>query len=364
VLLEGEGWYEASVEARVDGIAAPRHSVFAQVAQHFLVPEARSGDWITLRRRFRHEAAERDALFELYLRSTRAGSVAFRCPRVSRISPPKRRVVRVATARFGSPGTSTMEGQRGRIADILDRAGAQRPDIALLPEYSPVIGVPEASYGNHYDAAEEVPGGPVCSLLAAKAAAHSMYVIAGVLERRGGYLYNTAVLFDRGGRFVGQYDKTHPTIGEALEGFSSGSLYPVFDLDFGRIAIHICYDEWFPEVSRLFAHKGAEILFLPVAGGKPITWRTRALDNGLYFVSASIDPPSMIIDSSGSIIAQTNSSGVVAADLDLDRREVNWYRDPTVSFGMPCIMPEMRNVLDDRLTEEMARLSAESVRFP
>jgi predicted amidohydrolase len=352
------------VEVRIDGIASPRLSVFAQVAQHFLVPVGRSGEWILLRQRFRQEGADPGAPFELYLRSTPAGSVAFRRPSVTRIAQPKGRTVRVATARFGSEGGLTLEQQRQRIADTLDLAGAQHPDIVLLPEYSTVIGVPEAGYVSRYHAAEEVPGGAVCSILAAKAAAHSMHVIAGILERRDGYLYNTAVLYDRGGRLLGQYDKTHPTIGEVLEGFSSGASYPVFDLDFGRVAIHICYDEWFPEVSRLFALRGAEILFLPVAGGKPITWRTRALDNGLYFVSASINPPSMIIDSSGDIIAQIHGAGVVAADLNLDRREVNWYRDPTVSFGMPCIVPEMRNVLDDALAREMERLSRESVRFP
>jgi len=227
-----------------------------------------------------------------------------------------------------------------------------------------VVGVPESSFGLHYTVAEPVPTGPVCSILSAKAARYAMYVIAGVLENRNGYLYNTAVIFDRGGRLAGQYDKTHPTMGEMYSGFSCGASYPVFDLDFGRIGIHICYDEWFPEVSRLFAHKGAEILFLPVAGGKPITWRTRAMDSNLYFVSSSITPPSMIIDSSGRILAETHGGGVVSADLDLDRREVNYYRDPTVSFGMPGLAPEMRNVLDDRLTAELAQLYAETHEFP
>jgi predicted amidohydrolase len=183
-----------------------------------------------------------------------------------------------------------------------------------------------------------------------------MYVCAGVIERRGRHLYNTAVIYDRRGRFVGQYDKTHLTIGELQAGFSCGSGYPVFDLDFGRIGIHICYDEWFPEVARLYAHKGAEVLFLPVAGGKPITWRTRALDNGMHFVSASINPPSMVIESSGVILAETHDDGVVYADLNLERRQVNWYRDPTLSYGMPAVFPEMRNVLDDSLVAELPGL--------
>ena len=127
----------------------------------------------------------------------------------------------------------------------------------------------------------------------------------------------------------------------------------MFDLDFGRVGVHICYDEWFPEVARYYAHQGVEILFLPVAGGKPITWRTRALDNGVYFVSASINPPSMVISSSGAILAETHDDGVACADLNLDVRPVNWYIDPTLSYGMPCIVPQMRNCLEDRLVEAL-----------
>jgi len=368
VPLEAGSWYQASAEARVEGIASPRLSVLVQVGLHYLVPRERSGPWVRLSQRFRHDngpdAPGPPHLFELCLRSTATGSVSFRRPRLTRISPPKVRKVRVATARFGESGPVTLEQQRGRIADILDQAGGHKPDVVILPEYSPVVGVPESSFGLHYTVAEPVPTGPVCSILSAQAARYSMYVIAGVLENRGGFLYNTAVIFDRGGRLVGQYDKTHPTMGEMYSGFSCGATYPVFDLDFGRIGIHICYDEWFPEVSRLFAQKGAEILFLPVAGGKPITWRTRAMDSNIYFVSSSITPPSMIIDSSGRIIAETHGGGVVSADLDLDRREVNYYRDPTVSFGMPCLAPEMRNVLDDRLTAELTQLYAETHGFP
>ena len=263
-------------------------------------------------------------------------------------------MARVATIRFGSPATPlTLESQRARIAAKLDAAGAMRADITALPEYGPTVGVAVGAYGSYWEAAETVPHGPTCALLSERARRYRMYVLAGVLERRGKYLFNTAVLFDREGRFAGQYDKTHLTFGELQQGFSCGSSYPLFDLDFGRIAIHICYDEWFPEVARSFAHQGAEILFLPVAGGKPITWRTRALDNGLYFVSASITPPSMIIDSSGAILAETHDDGLAVADLNLDARAVNWYGDATLSYGMPCIAPQMRNRLDDSLLDTL-----------
>ena len=60
----------------------------------------------------------------------------------------------------------------------------------------------------------------------------------------------------------------------------------------------------------------------------------------------------MIIDSSGKILSQTHT-GVVYADLNLDVRLTNWYGDPTLSYGMPCMIPQMRNVLNHRLIDEL-----------
>jgi predicted amidohydrolase len=263
-------------------------------------------------------------------------------------------MARVATVRFGEPRDPlTLEGQRDRIAGKLDEAGALRPDIVCLTEFCHLAGVPSGT-AEWVSASEPVPDGPLCQVLAEKAQRHAMHVVCGLAERDGAYVYNTAVLFGRDGRLLGRYRKTHLTFAELAAGVSPGADYPVFALDFGRVAVLICYDEWFPEVARAYAQAGAEVLFLPVVGGKPITWRTRALDNGVYFVSSSWTPPSMIIDSSGAVLAETHSDGIAYADLDLRERRVNWYVDPTVTYGMPTIAPEMRNVLDDGLLAMLA----------
>jgi predicted amidohydrolase len=241
--------------------------------------------------------------------------------------------------------------QRLRIEKKLKEAGVLKPDIVCFTEMCTKCGVSkEVSY---IGLAETVPEGPTCHILSEYAREYGMYVLAGIIEKRGRYIFNTAVLFDRKGKFIGQYDKTHLTFGELVKGLSCGEGYPVFDLDFGRIGIQICYDEWFPEVTRYYAHKGVEILFLPVIGGKPITWRTRALDNGFYFVSASKGPPSMIIDSSGAILSEIHDDGIAYADLNLDYRKVNWYGDPTWTQGMPTIVRQMRHCLDDKYLEKL-----------
>jgi predicted amidohydrolase len=351
--MEVGKWYKASVKARIHEIERTELAIFAQVAQHYLLPVKLSNGELLLERTFKHTKPEDGNDIELYLRAAEMGSVEWYDPKVVTTSEPERRMARVATARFGVlDAPITPEMQLKRISEKLDLAGEIGADIVCLPEFSPLIGT--GLEGERcLDLAEESPDGPACTMLAAKAREHGMYVIAGVLDRRGPYVFNTAVLVDRNGELVGRYDKTHLTFAELKWGISCGGTYPVFDLDFGRIGIHICYDEWFPEVARNYAYQGVEILFLPVAGGKPVTWRTRALDNRVYFVSSSITPPSMIIDSSGEIIAQTHGDGLAYADLDMSQREVNWYKDPTIAYGMPCIVPQMRHVLDHELIDEL-----------
>ncbi|MDO8588318.1 MAG: carbon-nitrogen hydrolase family protein [Armatimonadota bacterium] len=372
-------WYRASVRVKTRNIANPANSVFVEIGQHLLLPREPWAEETVLEQVFPVLTDYEGNKVELYLKASETGEVEYYDPQVERVPKPRHRIVRVATTRFGvsPPALSadaarvwnggpdaplTLEGQRARISDMLDQAGKLRPDIVCLTEFSHTCGVDPKLIPDVYSTAEEAPDGPTCRVISAKAKEYGMYVIAGLVIKDGKHIYNTAVLFDRQGDVIGQYRKTHPMFGELKLGISCGDSYPVFDLDFGRIAMHICYDEWIPEVSRYYAHRGAEILFLPVAGGKPITWRTRALDNGVYFVSSSINPPSMIINSSGDVIAQTHGQGVVYADLNLDFRPTNWYGDPTLSYGMPCTIPQMRIAVDDHLVEELGRKLREAWR--
>jgi N-carbamoylputrescine amidase len=90
-------------------------------------------------------------------------------------------------------------------------------------------------------------------------------------EAMPGVYFNTALVYDADGSYLGKYRKNHiPDGPQYLEKyyFTPGDLgYPVFDTQFGRIAVGICWDEWFPEVARLFALQGANIIFYPSAIG-------------------------------------------------------------------------------------------------
>ncbi len=354
--LEKGSWYKASVKAEIKDIASPGISVFAAVSKHLLAVKNREGDVLTLEVEFLHENDDNGFDFDLFLRAADKGKVEYFEPVIYEIDEPKHRTVKAATVRFDPERKlNGLDDQRKRIEDYLERAGRLDADVVLLTEFCTIEGV--GKYANDYlKAAEQVPSGPTCQLLAAQSKKHNMYVIAGIVETDGPHYYNTAVIFDRQGSFIGKYRKTHITYGELMEGISPGDQYPVFDLDFGRVAIQTCYDQWFPEVCRYYAYKGAEIVFEPVMGGKPITWRTRAIDNGVYIVTAGWTPPSMIIDSSGKILAENHHDGIAFTELNLDYRKVNVYNDPTLIYGMPGIAPAMRMTTDNNSLDELHKI--------
>lgn len=122
-----------------------------------------------------------------------------------------------------------------------------------------------------FDLAEPVPG-PTTESLCALAADLGVVVIASLFERRtAGIYHNTAAVIDADGSYLGKYRKMHIPQDPGFEEkfyFTPGDLdYPVWTTRFGKIAVLICWDQWYPEAARLAALGGAEILFYPTAIG-------------------------------------------------------------------------------------------------
>jgi predicted amidohydrolase len=193
--------------------------------------------------------------------------------------------------------------------------------------------------------------------LGEKARQHGMYIIAGMAERSDtGTVYNTAVIIGRDGEVVGSYRKTHIfPLTEAF--FALGSELTVFELDFGRVAIPICYDLEFPEPARVLCLKGAELLLTMAAHwvgtgsvGTPENFITtiyaaRALENRVPVVFANrvgFDPGlndrfiglSRIVDADGIslVTVPDDREGIIVATLDLEeqrrkRLSYNYFRD-------------------------------------
>lgn len=210
-----------------------------------------------------------------------------------------------------------------------------------------------------YDATEPIPDGPTTQLMQELARTHRMAIIVPLYEVEStGVYYNTAAVIDADGTYLGKYRKNH--IPQVAPGFwekfyfRPGNLgYPVFQTEYARVGVYICYDRHFPEGARALGLNGAEIVFNPsatVAGLSEYLWKleqpAHAVANG-YFVAAinrvGREEPwnigefygqSYICDPRGRMLAvgSRDQDELVVADCDLDLiREVRntwqFFRD-------------------------------------
>lgn len=199
------------------------------------------------------------------------------------------RAVHLAALQPPLPGEHTSRDELLQTAlHLVAEAGQKGADIALLPEFLNVMGLADGDW----NAAAADPA--LKREVAALASAHSMYVALPLLTSRDAALYNRVEIIDRRGSAVGGYDKTHLTAVERDDyGVVAGDAYPVFDLDFGRVGIMTCYDGHFPEVARILALAGAEVILFPSLQRRlspadvELQVRARAVDNGLHIVRSS-----------------------------------------------------------------------------
>src|SRR6202171_5835565 len=122
-----------------------------------------------------------------------------------------------------------------------------------------------------FDLAEPVPG-PSTELLAKLAGELGVVIIASLFEKRAEGLYhNTAAILDADGRYLGKYRKMHiPDDPQYYEKFyfTPGDLgFPNFQTQYGKIGVQICWDQWYPEGSRVTALSGAQVIFYPTSIG-------------------------------------------------------------------------------------------------
>jgi beta-ureidopropionase len=209
-----------------------------------------------------------------------------------------------------------------------------------------------------YGLAEEIPNGPTTRKMQELAKKHKMVIIVPMYEREmSGVFYNTASVIDADGTYLGKYRKNHiPQVAGFWEKFffKPGNLgYPVFQTQYAKVGVYICYDRHFPEGARALGINGAEIVFNPsatVAGLSQYLWEleqtAHAAANG-YFIAAinrvGTEAPwnigefygsSYFANPRGKIVAQASpkESQLLTAELDLGmldevRNLWQFYRD-------------------------------------
>jgi predicted amidohydrolase len=245
--------------------------------------------------------------------------------------------MRVALVQFTASGDA--EANR---ASLQVRLAELRPtvDLVVLPEAaSHPFGPPDFDLGP----VAEDRDGPFVGLLAEHARRLSATVVAGLFERGPGLPFNTLVVIGPDGSLVTAYRKIHlfDSFGyRESSKLATGPIEPVvIDVGGSRLGLLTCYDLRFPELGRLLADRGAEILLVPAAWltgpHKLDQWRTllaaRAIENVCAVLAAAQGAPeycghSMAIDAMGTIVAEAGT-GEQTLILDVDPAAVAAARE-------------------------------------
>jgi N-carbamoylputrescine amidase len=230
----------------------------------------------------------------------------------------------------------------GRVRE----AAAGGANVVCLQELFDARYFPQRVSVERYALAEPLPS-RTSDRMAKLASELGIVLVVPVFEEaRPGVYFNTALVLDADGAELGKYRKTHIPDGPQYHEkfyFTPGNLgYPVFHTRFGILGVGICWDEWYPEVARILALRGAEILLYPSAiGSEPDrpgyssaeAWRcvlrSHAIANGVFVAAVnrvgleedmSFYGGSFVVDPFGELVAEAGSEeAVVLADVDLGK---------------------------------------------
>jgi predicted amidohydrolase len=262
---------------------------------------------------------------------------------------------------------TTDDRDKARVVDkvlgMIDEAAAQGADLIVLPEVWTGLGYADAF---PFEAMAEPIPGPTTDKLSARARRHGAMIVGSMYERAAdGRHFNTAPFIDRDGSILGCYRKSHlfdaqnrtdipPGMMESKK-VSAGDELPVYDTHAGKIGVFVCSDLRFPEIARVEALKGAQILVCCSAFLSPRLdhWefflRARACENQVFVVASgqyAQEPASgvgfvgrsCVVDPWGVIVAMApDRECVTVTTIDLAQIDEVKYRYPLMLQRRPSM---------------------------
>jgi predicted amidohydrolase len=282
----------------------------------YVYKATREGRWTKIELETQAPQKATAVVFQLYLSNAPQGAVWWDDLSFDQVPAPGPRKVTLASINLRPERTGSAAESVRRFLETIESGVREKTDVILLPEGITVIGT-----GKTYaDVAEPIPG-PTTASLGELARKRSSYIAAGIYEREGPVIYNTAVLLDRAGNLVGKYRKVYLPREEVEHGLTPGNDYPVFKTDFGTVGLMICYDVFYSDPARALATQGAEVILMPIWGGDQTLGKARAIENKVFVVASGYDYPTYIMDPDGEILSQAQRQGVAAiATIDLNKR--------------------------------------------
>ena len=205
--------------------------------------------------------------------------------------------MKIALIQF--PVTADKQDNLNRAAESIRQAAQNGADMAVLPE---MFCCPYET--SNFPLYAEKEGGATWQFAADLARRLGVYLSAGSMPEadEAGCIYNTAYVFDRQGKQIAKHRKMHlfdinvkggQAFQESLT-LTPGNEVTVFDTEFGRMGVCACFDFRFPELSRLLALRGAQVIFVPAAFNMTtgpahweLTFRSQALYNQVFTVGTA-----------------------------------------------------------------------------
>lgn len=200
---------------------------------------------------------------------------------------------------FQTKVLGTKEENLKQMAECMERADLKSTDLVTFPE---MFLCPYETAC--FPAFAEKEGGTAWQWFSRLAKTYNVYLSAGTMPELGedGRIYNTAYVFDRQGHQIGKHRKVHlfdidirgGQYFKESETLSPGNEVTVFDTEFGKVGLCICYDFRFPELARQMVNRGAQIFIVPAAFNMttgPAHWellyRSRAVDNQVFVIGTA-----------------------------------------------------------------------------
>ncbi len=269
----------------------------------------------------------------------------------------KKKIIRLGLIQWQMRLYKDLEELMQQAEYFIDAVSGYRSDFALFPEF---FNAPLMAENNHLPESEAIRElakhtASIVQKFSELAISYNINVITGSMpEIKNDLLYNVGYLCKRDGT-IERYEKLHVTPDEAkVWGMQGGSQLRTFDTDCGKIGILICYDSEFPELSRLLADEGMDILFIPFLtdtqnGYSRVRYcaQARAIENECYvaiagsvgnlpkvhnmdiqFAQAMVFTPCDFSFPANGVKAEatTNTEMILIADVDIDLlRELNQF---------------------------------------
>ncbi|MGC2571221.1 MAG: carbon-nitrogen hydrolase family protein [Candidatus Nitrosopolaris sp.] len=237
--------------------------------------------------------------------------------------------------------SSTDKKENLRISlDFVKEGARRKAGLICFPEFQMAFSSAKQSTKQLANVAESLDDNFILKLCSA-ARSCNIEVVGTIYEKSDASsdkrVYDTAVLINSKGKIISRYRKVHlyDALGfkESLKLMAGNSIELPSATSAGTIGLMICYDIRFPEISRILAVQGAEILVAPSAWVQGVMkeehWVTllkaRSIENGLYMVAPDqvghiFSGRSMVIDPFGSVILDMgNREGMEVVDIDISR---------------------------------------------